>query len=183
MREPLKVRSRILVGAGAWLLGAAAATGGSLYAVHQLGQGLLDQRTKQVTAAMVNAELTRENSERGSASPRSSPRASARSSPSRRSKSPSPSPSASTSADAGQLLTAPDGTAVAVCQNGNARLVYWSPQQGYEVARVVRGPAPVATVIFRGSGGGEVMKVSCDGTQPVEHVSPLQGDDGSGPDD
>jgi hypothetical protein len=179
------VRSRILVGAGAWLLGAAAATGGSLYAVHQLGQGLLNERSKQVTAAMVNAELTRENAERAPASPSSSPSASARPGRSKQQKpkSPSPSPSTSSSTDPGQLLTAPDGTAVAVCQQGNARLVYWSPQPGFEVARVVRGPAPAATVIFRGSSGGEVMKVTCDSTQPVEHVSPLYGDGGSGPDE
>ena len=54
------MRSRVLIGAGAWLLGAVAATAGSLYAVDQLGQGLLAQHTKQVSVAMVNAELAQD---------------------------------------------------------------------------------------------------------------------------
>ena len=58
------MRSRVLIGAGAWLLGAVAATAGSLYAVDQLGQGLLAQHTKQVSVAMVNAELAQDGASR-----------------------------------------------------------------------------------------------------------------------
>jgi len=44
------------IGAGACLLGAASATAGSIYAIAQLGQGLVEQHTTQVSVAMVNAE-------------------------------------------------------------------------------------------------------------------------------
>ena len=165
------MRSRILIGVGAWLLGAVAATTGSLYAVDQIGRGLLAQNVRQVSVAMVNAELPHERSDRapsasssppGSPTPRPSVRASTRPA------SPSPTP------DPGQLLTAPDGTVVAVCKARGAYLEYWSPQQGYEAEHVQRGPAPVASLVFVGAPQGEIVKVTCSAGQPVKHVSPLR---------
>ncbi len=50
-----------MLGVSAWLLGALSATAGSLYAVDQLGQGLLEQHAGQISMAMVNAELAQEN--------------------------------------------------------------------------------------------------------------------------
>lgn len=180
------VPSRIPVAIGAWLLGALTATGGSLLAVDQLGQGLLEQRTKQVSVGMVNAELALENSEGASGAPAASP-------------SPSPSPSTSSAAaskspaahratavhrktaagppasDAGKLLTSAGGTTVATCENGRARLLYWSPGQGFGVFRVEPGPSLVASVTFTDSSGGVVMHVAC-GTSgvPVAHTATLQ---------
>jgi hypothetical protein len=54
---------RILIGVGAWLLGVAAATAGSLLAVSLLGQGIADSPGQQLTAAAVNQALAREASE------------------------------------------------------------------------------------------------------------------------
>jgi len=172
------VRSRILLGVGAWLLGAILATAGSLYAVDQLGNGLLAQPS-QTSVAMVNAELALENSERlgpsaapsasGSASPAAAfgPGRNPLRRPARQAGSPAP----------GVLLASPDGTAVATCARGAAYLVYWSPQQGYEADQVVRGPRPVASVAFRNSaGGGVVLSVSCRGATPAEHLAPIQPD-------
>jgi hypothetical protein len=51
---------RILVGVGAWLLGVATATAGSLLAVSLLGQGIADSPGQQLTAAAVNQALARE---------------------------------------------------------------------------------------------------------------------------
>src|SRR5215469_18974791 len=51
------VSARFLVGVGAWLLGAAAATGGSLFAVSLLGQSLAPAPSQQLTVAAVNRAL------------------------------------------------------------------------------------------------------------------------------
>jgi len=165
------MRSRILIAMGAWLFGAVASTTASLYAVDQIGRGLLAQNAKQVSVAMVNAELPHERSGRApsaSSSPPDSP-APRPSAPARTHRA-SPSPTA----DPGQLLTSPDGTVVAVCQPSGAYLEYWSPQQGYEAEHVWRGPQPVASVAFIGDSQGEIMQVTCSAGQPVKHVLPLR---------
>jgi len=175
------VPPRILIGAGAWVLGAVTATAGSLLAVDQLGQDLLAQQdSRQVSVATVNAELALERSERpparahpaGSPSP-AAPPAAARPGARRGARAagpvlPQPSPP-------GEMLVTSDGTAVATCGHGEAYLVYWSPQQGFEATGVARGPARAATVTFRGSQGGMVLTVTCRGDVPVKQVAALTG--------
>ncbi len=167
------MRSRILIGTSAWVLGAVAATTGSLYAANQLARGLLEQNVAQVTIAKVNAELAAENRDGAAAT---SPSPGPASSSSAKAKSPKARPSATgpSTTNPGQLLTASDGTVMAVCQPGGAYLVYWSPQQGFEAEHVYRGPLQVASVTFvNTSGSGEIVKVSCSGTTPVANVSPV----------
>jgi hypothetical protein len=177
------VPSRVPVAIGAWLLGALTATGGSLLAVDQLAQGLLEQRTKQVSVGMVNAELALENSEPASAAPAASPSPSASSAAgskpnaARRSagvhgKTAAPRPDPS---DTGKLLTSAGGTAVATCEDGRARLLYWSPAQGFAVFRVEPGPSLIVSVTFTDSSEGIVMHVAC-GTSgvPVAHTATWQ---------
>jgi len=176
------VRSRFLIGAGAWLLGAIAASAGSLYAVDQLGQDLLVQQGNQVSVAMVNSELALENSEHRTQLPGQSPSVTPSATRSTKPRG-RPSPTTTPTSNPGQLLTSSDGTAVATCQQGQAYLVYVSPYNGYEADHVVRGPARVASVVFRGQSSGIVMDVSCRGGQPHARLSQLQGDDGSGYDD
>jgi hypothetical protein len=174
------VRSRILLGIGAWVLGAASATAGSLFAVDQLGQSLVAQHAKQISVAMVNAELALENADRTTPGATSSPSA-------------APSPSTSKShvrhrpaavqpsrqahrldRQSSKLLTSQGGTAAASCDNGLARLLYWSPAQGFEADDVNKGPARFASVSFTDSNGGVVMRVACTSAGvPVAHVSPL----------
>lgn len=170
------MRSRVLIGVGAWLLGAVAATAGSLYAVDQLGQGLFAQHTKQFSVAMVNAELAQDRTSRPSRPPAPS-------------HSPTPAPKASDSAhkvrpaatrpaanpvtrNAGKLLTSPGGTAVASCQQGGTFLIYWSPYQGYETRDFVRGPGPVASVTFASGSREVVLRVTCTSSGvPTPRVS------------
>lgn len=188
--------SRLLIGASAWLLGAVTATAGSLYAVDQLGQGLIAQHSKRVSVAMVNRELAQENSERPLLARTPSPRASA-------SPSPSPSPAASRSRGPRAAGTAPrpsshrprpsstarvlntvGGQAEAACQQGSAQLVYESPSQGYDIHDLQPGPAAQASVTFTSSGGGVVLKVTCSSSdKPVEHVSSFTWSDDSHHDD
>lgn len=174
------MRSRVLFGVGAWVLGAVSATAGSLYAVDLLGQGLLEQHTKQVSVAMVNAELARDSSAAPSPSrslPTSAPGRSPSGSPSpvRPAAHPSTRPAAHrTSPPAtgvSRLLTSPGGTAEARCGTGGAYLVYWSPAQGFEADDVSRGPATVASVKFNGASWGVLLRVTCSSGVPVKHVS------------
>jgi hypothetical protein len=170
------VRSRVLIGAGAWLLGAVSATVGSLYAVDLLGQGLLEQHTKQVSVAMVNAELAQDDSAAPSRpAPTQTPKASpAVSHPARhRPASTHPAVQPSTSS-AGKILTTGGGNTAARCEQGGAYLVYWSPAQGFEANNVRRGPAPAASVTFTNSTDGFVLTVTCSSGVPVKHVKSWQ---------
>ncbi len=170
-----------MLGVGAWLLGAVSATAGSLYAVDQLGKGLFEQHAGRISVAVVNAELAQANSGRLGHAPAPSPsppstapghshapRKRAAAVPTHRPAQPGP-------VGAGKLLTSAGGTAEATCQNGLARLLYWSPQQGFAVDHVEAGPSSVAEVTFTDSSGGVVMHVTCSSSGvPAAHVSTFQ---------
>ena len=177
------MRSRILLGVGAWVLGASAATAGSLYAVDQLGQSLLTQHTKEISVAMVNAELALENAATGNADSDTRRRPRHRERPTRGTGArllPLADRARSVQQQASKLLTSPGGTAAASCDGGLARLLYWSPAQGFEADDVSKGPSRVASVSFTDSSGGVVMRVSCNAAGvPVAHVSPLSWGGGS----
>jgi hypothetical protein len=151
------VHSRILLGVAAWLVGAAAATGGSLLAVSALGQGM-NPAGEQVSVETVNRALAKEAAERSAAMPRRSvsPSASPAAPPSPKARHSAPPPSPDTGG--GKVLTSPGGTLVASCAGARAYLVSWSPQQGFGSSDVVRGPATNAQV---------TMVVSCDAGAPT----------------
>jgi hypothetical protein len=169
------VRSGFLIGASAWLLGAVAATTGSMIAVSALAHGLLSPQTELLSGTPSNADIDAGRSV-SPTPPTASP-----------SISPSPSalpiqPSSGLGPQAGgaeppreapTLLTSTDGSVLASCQPGGAYLVYWSPNQGYTADDVFRGPAQVASVTFRNTAGGVLMRVSCSSGIPVAHVSSI----------
>ena len=170
------MRSRVLVGAGAWLLGAVSATAGSLYTVDQLAQGLFAQHTKQVSVAMVNAELAQDGASTPAQtpspgpSPKASPKASRtvhKARPVSKNRAPKP-----VTRNASKLLTSSGGTAVAFCQPGGAYLLSWSPAQNYDVHDFVRGPSAVASVTFASNSAEVVLRVTCGSSGvPIPHVT------------
>lgn len=165
-----------------WLLGAVTATAGSLYAVDQLGQGLLAQHTNRVSVAMVNRELAQVNSEHPAPAASFSPSRSAAPSPSVRAARTAPGkrPPEHANASPSKLLSTAGGTAVADCRPGGAYLVYVSPGQGYDFDELRRGPAPMASVTFENSSGAVELRVTCTSSgRLVKHVSTLGSDDGS----
>jgi hypothetical protein len=174
------VRSRVFIGASAWLLGAVTATAGSMIAVNQLAHGLFDQPTQLLGSSAV-ANLDHDSGGRSAASGStpiphaspSTPRPARRATPapSQSTSTPAPSQSTSTSSSGGTLLVSPDGSVMAECLPAGAHLLYWSPDQGFQVDDVYRGPAPVARVTFQGVGGAEVvMNVSCANGTPVARL-------------
>jgi hypothetical protein len=176
------VHSRILLGVAAWLVGACAATGGSLLAVSMLGQGMMPGGEGQQSVTTVNRALAKEGAEQAAVLPRRaiSPPTSrvAPLSPAARHTAPPRSPTARPSASppspgaaGGTLLTSQGGTLVASCAGARAYLVSWSPQQGFGSSDVVRGPATNAQVTFIGGQLTVTMVVSCDAGAPTATVT------------
>ena len=63
-----------------------------------------------------------------------------------------------------------------------AYLVSWSPQQGYEVLGVARGPAATAVAKFTDDQRTVIMKVSCGTGVPTATTSVRRSNDGPGHD-
>ena len=166
------MRSGFLIGVGAWLLGAVAATTGSMVAVSALAHGLLSPQTQLLSGTPSNADLDAGSSAgpvATGASPSTSP------SPSAATPQPSSGPSSITGGAvpptaAPTLLTSADGSVLASCPSAGAYLVSWIPDQGFTADDVIRGPAAVASVTFSNAAGGVVMRVSCASGTPVAHV-------------
>jgi len=182
------VRSRLFLGVAAWLVGASAATGGSLLAVSMLGQGMMPGGEEQQSVTAVNRALAKEAVERAAVLPRraNSPRRALAAPTSRVAppprvvqhtaplRSPTARPSAppsSPGAAGGTLLTSEGGTVVASCAGARAYLVSWSPQQGFGSTDVVRGPATNAQVTFIGGQLTVTMVVSCAVGVPTATVT------------
>ena len=176
------MHGRILLGVAAWLVGASAATGGSLLAVSLLGQGMTPSAGEQQSVATVNRALGKEAAERTAASPRraASPSVSrvvppsrvARHTTSPRSRTAShAAPPTSPGIAGGTVLTSQGGTLVASCAGARAYLVSWSPQQGFGSSDVIRGPAVKAQVVFIGGQLTVTMVVSCYAKVPTATVT------------
>ena len=181
--------ARFLAGVGAWLLGAVVATGGSLLAVSLLGRGIIaPAASQQLTVAAVNRALASEAAEAARPSPTATPPAAPSPTPLRRHTKVRPVVPATPAAAApapqptSTVLTSVGGTVVARCGTTGAYLVSWSPQQGYEAAGVIRGPAATAQAKFGNGQRVVVMKVSCTGAVPSATTSSHRSDDGSGRD-
>ena len=186
------VHGRIYLAVAAWLLGAGAATGGSLVAVSLLGQSLAAPPTQQLTVAAVNRALANASNEPATTaaptptarpSPSPSHRPTAAASPSAVTTSPAavaapPATSAAPAPTAGTLLTSAGGSVVATCESSGAYLISWSPQQGYLAEDVIRGPAALAKVTFLAGPSGVSMSVSCNSSVPSATITTVSGDDG-----
>jgi hypothetical protein len=173
------VRSWFLIALAGWLLGVVVATAGSLYAVDQLGRGLLGRPAYGVSLAEVSSQLPGMSS--GHRTPPST------TPPSTRSPSP-PSGAAMRAAmvparplrqrsSIGQVRTinTAGGTAEARCEHGLAYLIYEMPRQGFSARDRRPGPASAASVTFENSTGGLVLRVTCASAgYPVGHVAPVR---------
>jgi serine/threonine-protein kinase len=176
------VSARFLAGVGAWLLGAGAATAGSLLAVSVLGQGLAPAPSQQLTETAVSRALASESVE--ATPPPSSPQPVVTTSATplvphvkKHSAAPSVPPSSPAPQPADTVLTSIGGTVLAHCQAAGAYLASWSPAQGYEATRVIRGPAATAKVTFASSRKLVTMAISCSGGTPSAVTKVTIGDE------
>jgi hypothetical protein len=150
------MRTRIVIGAGAWLLGAAAATAGGLLVVSELGAGIFASPASDQSgvAAAGQAQASQAAAQASSPTPRSQRSTGGKSGPG----------GASTG---GTVLGSPGGTVVAQCAATGAFLLSWSPQQGFTASSVARGPATTARVVFAGTASTVTMAVSCASGVPA----------------
>jgi len=156
------MRTRIVIGAGAWLLGAAAATAGSLWVVSELGHGISASPSQQTTAAALSqAQATR------AAQPSSSPGSRSQRAAAGTGGTSGTKNSAGTNSTAGTVLASSGGTVVAQCAASGAFLLSWSPQQGFQASSVARGPASTARVVFSTTASTVTMAVTCPSGVPV----------------
>ena len=176
------VHSRVFLTISAWLLGAIAATGGSLVAVALIGQSIDGPATQQLTASGVNHALAADHNGSGS-SPTDSPSATATPArPSAKATTSAPVAGASPAAAAptGTLLSSAGGSVVATCYPAGAYLISWSPQPGYTADDVLRGPAAAAQLQFEAASQGVNVVVTCAGSVPSASVTTVGNDDGGG---
>jgi hypothetical protein len=152
------MRTRTLIATGAWLLGAAAATSGSLLVVSELGEGIAASPGQQQSAAPVLNQAQASH-----VLPSSSPRSRSQGGTSRTG---GAGRTGGTSATSGTVLTSSGGTVVARCATAGALLLSWSPQQGFQAGSVVRGPAATTRVVFTATASTVTMAVSCSRGMP-----------------
>jgi hypothetical protein len=158
------MRTRTLIATGAWLLGAAAATAGSLLVVSELGEGIAASPGQQQSAAPVLNQAQASH-----VLPSSSPRSRSQGGTSRTGTTGGTGGTrgaGGTSATSGTVLTSSGGTVVARCATAGALLLSWSPQQGFQAGSVVRGPAATARVVFTATASTVTMAVSCSSGMP-----------------
>jgi hypothetical protein len=152
------VRGRVFVGVGAWLAGAAAATGFSHLAVSLLGRGIASDSGQSMSSQAVRQALNDARQAAVSASPSAA-------APGVWS---SAAPASARGEDRSIVLASGGGTVVARCSAGGAYLKSWSPAQGFMVDSFARGPAAAAHVTFESSGRSITMRISClSGTAKV----------------
>lgn len=183
------VRVRVTAGVSAWIAGAAAATGLSLFAVSYLNQDPNSPQGATLSQTQVEQALASISSAAGLAAPPTAatrpgpaatpPQQSAPASPT----GPAPSQSTTSAAPARnpaaaspvqRTLSGDAGSVVAQCQGSAVYLVTWSPAQGYQAELLQRGPAHLATLVFTGFGHHVAIRVGCSGGAPAL----VQDDDG-----
>src|SRR5215469_7712178 len=169
------MRSRFLVVAAAWLLGALVALGGSLLAVNGIAHWLLGTDVQPVAVTQIQADIashqasssqpvfapTRaaagDGNDQDSSTPAQQPAVITTPQPT-----PSPSPPSG-----GSLVVSPGGSVMASCQAGLAYLQYWSPNPGYQADDVIRGPAARASIGFEHLTSEYQIWVTCNGSKLV----------------
>jgi hypothetical protein len=180
------MRTRTLIATGAWLLGAAAATAGSLLVVSELGEGIAASPGQQHSAAPVLNQA-----QASQVLPSSSPQSRSQAGTSRTGGTGGTGGTGNagrTKATSGTVLTSSGGTVVARCATAGALLVSWSPQQGFQADSVLRGPAATARVVFAATASTVTMAVSCSHGTPSAATTVTNaevennggGDDGGG---
>src|SRR5499427_3236071 len=155
------MRTRIVIGSGAWLLGAAAAAAGGLFVVSELGHGIsgspASQQSGVAAAAQAQAGQAASHPPSSSTAPRSQGGTGGQSGTSGA----STGGKGGTASTSGTVLGSSGGTVVAQCASAGAFLLSWSPQQGFTASSVARGPATTARVVFTTAANTVTMAVSC----------------------
>jgi hypothetical protein len=153
---------RILLLVAGWLAGAAAAATGVTLALSALGSGLFGTAGQTLSAAQVEQQLAQAGPEPPAAA--------------------AGSPQATNQGGKPGAKNTSGGSVVVWCTSQGAVLTA-TPQLGYRVDDLLRGPAPVVSVSFRSDSAEVRVAASCATGQPGFTVStePRGGHGGSSP--
>jgi hypothetical protein len=170
---------RLVASALAWVVGAVAAVGVGVLALSLIGDGLTSRTVQPLTPDVVARQVSA-----APATPSPVPALPTPASGLAAASTPAPAeaPTATTAAAAGteKLVTAPGGSAIARCSDGQVYLVSWSPAQGFRSDHVERGPALQASVRFESDDAKVTLAVRCVGGEPQATVSQRADDHGGG---
>ncbi|MGI5236547.1 hypothetical protein [Dactylosporangium sp. CA-139066] len=83
----------------------------------------------------------------------------------------SPPPSPSPSPGTPQILRTAGGNVVAGCLNGQVRVQYLSPANGFHIESADRAPGPQSRVTFKTDGREVRVVVHCEGDGPLADVT------------
>jgi serine/threonine-protein kinase len=176
----------MLTSVTAWVAGAAAAVAVSVLALVLMGSRISGPDAHPAAAGSPVPPLSPAASGAGDvvapASTTTSPAPAAsvvpsptRAAPTRSRGAPTPSPSSRSTASGESSFSSAGGTVDASCSAAGAYLVSWSPAPGYQIADVVRGPAPRAWVTFDSGAQHVTVTITCSSGQPQATVR--NGDD------
>jgi hypothetical protein len=163
------VSARLLAGIGAWVLGAAAATGGCLLAVSALGQGLAPGLSQTLSMTAVNHALA--GKVRDARPAARMPPVISSATPMPPAEKSAPTPSVPIPHSAMREFNSPGGSVKAICRLAGAYLVSLSPAQGYRAISESPGPAATAKVTFAGSHKLVTMAISCRRGVPSKKIT------------
>jgi hypothetical protein len=155
------VLRRTLASLTAWIAGAAVATSVGILALSAIGDGWASGAAPQPVQADSTGQI-------GAAASAEAPAP-----PARPSSGPSPSTRVRSVAGRG-------GTVVVQCTGTTAYLRSWSPDQGYQVGSVRRGPARVVSVKFSVQGWASTLRVRCVQGVPQVDTTWHEDDGGTG---
>jgi hypothetical protein len=159
----------------AWIVGAVAAVGVGVLALSLIGDGLTARTVQPLTPDVVAREASAAPVDPTSPTPVPATVPGDDDFPS--SAIPSPSASAprsgtsSSRSGTDKLLWSAGGSVIARCTGSQVYLVSWSPEPGYRVRDVVRGPAAQASVRFDGDDERVSVSVRCVSGTPVATVT------------
>ncbi|WP_434743048.1 septum formation initiator [Micromonospora sp. SH-82] len=168
---------RTLLATVGWLVTAVLATGIGLGAIRLVGEGitgtpggvLSQEEIERALASPPPAAPTTSGSPATPGGPSTTPGGPepATGGPEASPSATAPAPTATTPSAPRRVFAVPGGSVVAECQGAEARLVSWTPAQGYRTTDVDRGPDDDVDVTFEGPGGEYELKVECQGGVPV----------------
>ncbi|MCA2213381.1 hypothetical protein [Jidongwangia harbinensis] len=171
-------RKRWSIGAGAWIVAAGLTTTLGVAAVNTLSDDFAGSAARPLSDSDVAARLSAAPPPAASASSAASP------SPSAAPTSAAPVPARTTAPPAAKsrAFGHRGSSLFASCTGDQAKLLSWSPAQGYTASPIEKGPARTASIRFARSKGASWgrhggppavrVEVTCVGGEPRENVRP-----------
>lgn len=158
----------VVRGVLAWIIGAAVAVGVGMLALSRIGYGSSTSTVQPLSSGPAAAPAAPPSAS-ASALPAVSPSVSA--APGRPPAAPPPRPRRSSpQMSRERVFSSLAGSAIVRCARDAAYLVSWSPEQGYWVDDVRRGPAPEVTVEFENRQTEVRLRVWCDNDVPQARI-------------